>query len=76
MSTLTFKGNELGASAPTGGLWRRAADLYWTGWSQYAASMNQDTRLVPRFPLYAGGNTLTDRAAARIVTAPLVDRAA
>lgn len=67
MSTLTFKGNELGASAPSAGLWRRAADVYWTGWSQYVASMHQETHLVARFPLYQGGNTLSDRAAARLV---------
>ncbi len=71
MSTLTFKGNEIAASAPSGGLWRRAADAYWTGWNQYVASMHQDVTLVPRFPLYRGGNTLTERAAQR-----LVDRAA
>ena len=51
MNTLTFNTHSIGASAPSAGLWRRAADLYWTGWTQYAASMNSDVGLRAKFPL-------------------------
>jgi hypothetical protein len=53
MNTLSFNAQGLSASTPSAGLWQRAANLYWTGWSQYAASMNQDTRLRPAFPLWS-----------------------
>jgi hypothetical protein len=52
MNTLNFNTSSLTASVPSAGLWRRAADLYWTGWTQYAASMNADTRLRTEFPVY------------------------
>jgi len=55
MSNLTFNSNSIGASAPSAGLWRRAANLYWTGWSQYAASMNNDVSLRAEFPVYRRG---------------------
>lgn len=51
MNTLTFNTHSIGASTPSGGLWRRAANLYWTGWNQYAASMNTDVGLRAEFPL-------------------------
>lgn len=53
MNTLTFNSHSIGSSAPSAGLWRRAAGLYWTGWTQYAASMNSDVGLRPRFPLWS-----------------------
>lgn len=52
MNTLTFKSSGLSASAPSAGLWQRAANLYWTGWTQYAASLNTDVSLRPDFPIW------------------------
>jgi len=72
MSNLTFNSNSIGASAPSAGLWRRAADLYWTGWTQYAASMNNDVSLRLAFPLYRNqGQGARSDASLR-----LIDRAA
>ena len=83
MSTLTFNGNSIGVSTPSAGLWRRAADLYWTGWTQYAASMNTDVSLRPRFPVIrrramgVGAETPTPVAErAADTSSQLVDRAA
>ncbi|OGT83051.1 MAG: hypothetical protein A3H91_00025 [Gammaproteobacteria bacterium RIFCSPLOWO2_02_FULL_61_13] len=53
MNTLSYNTNTLAASAPSAGLWRRAANLYWTGWSQYAASMNNDVTLRPSLPVWS-----------------------
>jgi hypothetical protein len=84
MSTLTFNSHSIGASAPSAGLWRRAADLYWTGWTQYAASMNNDVSLRPAFPAWSRSaadgvkaEALTpERGAATPASQRLVDRAA
>lgn len=51
MNTFTLNSSSIPVSAPSGGLWSRAASLYWTGWTQYAASLNADTRLRAEFPL-------------------------
>ena len=47
--------NTLTVSAPSAGLWANTANLYWTGWSQYAASMHTDVSLRPRFPVFRRG---------------------
>jgi hypothetical protein len=54
MGLLTFNGGSSGFLAPSAGLWRRAADAYWTGWTQYVASMNDGVAIRPQFPLYRG----------------------
>lgn len=64
MNTLSYNTNAVAASAPSAGLWRRAANLYWTGWSQYAASMNNDVTLRPSFPVWSRSNADGVRAEA------------
>lgn len=54
MGLLTFNGGSSAFVAPSAGLWRRVADAYWTGWTQYVASMNDGIAIQPRFPLYRG----------------------
>jgi len=83
MNTLTYNSNSLGASVPSAGLWRRATGLYWTGWSQYAASMNNDVTLRPQFPLWSRSGNRAEQVEEARLEAPapgvgqrLVDRAA
>lgn len=83
MNSLAFNSDSLSASAPSAGLWSRAANLYWTGWTQYVASLNQDVGFRPQFPAWSRQvEAFTNGAPARI-EAPaagagnrLVDRAA
>lgn len=83
MNSLTFNGGSLSASAPSAGLWRRAADLYWTGWTQYAASLNGEADFRPQFPAFSRNVAQFGQAAAEAparAAAPgadrLIDRAA
>lgn len=74
MNSLTF---------PSAGLWSRAANLYWTGWTQYVASLNQDVGFRPQFPAWSrqveaftNGAPIQFEASAANTGNRLVDRAA